>query len=191
MPEPELFLLFVRPLNRAGLRYVVSGSVAAIFYGEPRLTHDVDFIVHLNSNDIQKLVTAFPATEFYLPPLETILTETARAERGHFNLIHRDTGFNADMYPTGRDELNAWAFRDKRPVAFEGETIMLAPPEYVIVRKLEYYREGHAEKHLRDIRAMLAVSGEQLDRALLNEWLQRRGLESEWRLVSGASDNAG
>ena len=34
MPEPELFLLFVRPLNRAGIRYVVSASVAAIFYGE-------------------------------------------------------------------------------------------------------------------------------------------------------------
>jgi len=28
MPDPELFLLFVRPLNRAGIRYVVSGSVA-------------------------------------------------------------------------------------------------------------------------------------------------------------------
>ena len=44
MHEPELFLLFVRPLNQAGIRYVVSGSVAAIFYGEPRLTHDVDFV---------------------------------------------------------------------------------------------------------------------------------------------------
>lgn len=184
MPEPELFLLFIRPLNRAGIRYVVSGSVAAIFYGEPRLTHDVDFVVFLNTADIQKLTAAFPATEFYLPPLETILAETAREQHGHFNLIHRDTGFKADMYPTGRDELNAWAFRGKRPVEFEGETIMLAPPEYVIVRKLEYYREGHAEKHLRDIQAMLGVSGELLDRAALNEWIQRRGLESEWRLVS-------
>ena len=186
MPEAELFLLFVRPLNHAGLRYVVSGSVAAIFYGEPRLTHDVDFVVHLKAEDIQKLVAAFPATEFYLPPLETLLAETARPQNGHFNLIHRDTGFKADMYPTGSDELNAWAFRGKRPVEFEGETIVLASPEYVIVRKLEYYREGHAEKHLRDIRAMLAISGEQLDRALLNQWLQRRGLESEWRLVSAA-----
>ncbi len=184
MPEPELFLLFVRPLNRAGIRYVVSGSVAAIFYGEPRLTHDVDCIVFLNANDIQKLLTVFPEKEFYLPPLETILAETAREQHGHFNLIHRDTGFKADMYPTGRDELNAWAFRGKRAVEYEGETIMLAPPEYVIVRKLEYYREGRAEKHLRDIRAILAVSGEQLDRTALNEWIQRRGLESEWRLVS-------
>lgn len=184
MPEPELFLLFVRPLNGAGIRYVVSGSVAAIFYGEPRLTHDVDFVVFLNANDIQKLLEAFPEKDFYLPPKETILTETARSSNGHFNLIHRDTGFKADFYPTGRDELNAWAFRGKREVEFEGEKIILAPPEYVIVRKLEYFREGHSEKHLRDIRAMLAVSGEQLDRAMLNEWIQRQNLESEWRLVS-------
>jgi hypothetical protein len=27
MPEPELFLIFVRPLNRAGIRNVISGSV--------------------------------------------------------------------------------------------------------------------------------------------------------------------
>ncbi len=184
MPEPELFLLFVRPLNRAGIRYVVSGSVAAIFYGEPRLTHDVDFIVFLNANDIQKLFSIFPEKEFYLPPLETVLTETAREQHGHFNLIHRETGFKADMYPTGRDELNAWAFRGKREVEYEGEKIILAPPEYVIVRKLEYYREGRSEKHLRDIRAMLAVSGEQLDRTTLSEWIQRRNLETEWRLVA-------
>jgi hypothetical protein len=66
---------------------------------------------------------------------------------------------------------------------YRGELIVIAPPEYVIVRKLEYFREGHSEKHLRDIRGMLAVSGEQLDRATLNEWIQRLGLESEWRRV--------
>jgi hypothetical protein len=186
MPEPELFLLFVRPLNRAGIRYVVSGSVAAIFYGEPRLTHDVDFIVFLNANDIRRLSDAFPEKDFYLPPMETILAEIARDKNGHFNLIHRDTGFKADLYPTGRDELNAWAFRGKRAMEFEGEAVVLAPPEYVIVRKLEYYREGRAEKHLRDIRAILAVSGEQLDRPTLNEWIQRQGLEAEWRQVSSA-----
>jgi hypothetical protein len=62
---------------------------------------------------------------------------------------------------------------------------MLAPPEYVIIRKLEYYREGGSEEHLRDIRSMLAVSGGQLDRPSLAEWIERRGLQTEWRLVSG------
>ena len=184
MPEPELFLLFVRPLNRAGIRYVVTGSVAAIFYGEPRLTHDVDFVVFLREADIEALAKTFPPADFYLPPPETVAAEARREQRGHFNIIHLATGFKADLYLTGRDELNAWAFRLRRQFQFEGETVMLAPPEYVMVRKLEYYREGGSEKHLRDIRSMLAVSGAQLDRSALNEWLQRCGLQTEWRLVS-------
>jgi len=184
MPEPELFLLFVRPLNQATIRYVVTGSVAAIFYGKPRLTHDVDLVVFLNQEDIQKLSEIFPSPDFYLPPTTAIIDEVSRGERGHFNIIHQETGFKADMYPTGRDELNAWAFRLKREVEFDGEKVRLAPPEYVIIRKLEYYREGGSQKHLTDIRAMLAASGDRLDRVTLNEWIRKRGLDSEWRNVA-------
>ena len=50
---------------------------------------------------------------------------------------------------------------------------------------MEYYREGGSEKHLRDLRSMLAVSGEQLDQPALWDWIQRRGLHAEWKLVSG------
>jgi hypothetical protein len=184
MPEADLFLLFVRPFNRAGIRYVIGGSVAAIFYGEPRLTNDVDFVAFLNEADIRRLPEIFPPGDFYLPPFEDIVAEVAREQRGHFNIIHGNTSFKADVYPTGRDELNAWAFRNKRRIEFQGETLVLAPPEYVIVRKLEYFREGGSEKHLRDIRAMLAVSGEQINRKELDEWIYRRQLEAEWKKIS-------
>lgn len=184
MLEPELFLLFVRPLNRLGIRYIISGSVAATFYGEPRVTHDVDLVVFLNDSDAQRLNQAFPPPDFYVPPMETISAEIQREQRGHFNLIHTDTGFKADMYTVGRDELSAWGFRFKRTIQYEDETVAVAPPEYVIVRKLEYYRESGSEKHLRDIRSMISVSGNQLDQSALNDWIQRRRLEAEWRLVS-------
>ena len=73
--------------------------------------------------------------------------------------------------------------RFPRKMEYRGETIVIAPPEYVTVRKPEHFCERHSEKHLRDIRATPAVSGEQLDRAALDEWIQRQGLESEWRQV--------
>ena len=183
MPEPELFLLFVRPLNRAGIRYVLTGSVAAIFYGEPRLTHDVDLIVFLNEGNIRQLAEIFPSAEFYVPPPEAIYSEVSRERRGHFNIIHMDTGFKADFYPTGRDEFNAWAFRNKRSAQYEGETVVLAPPEYVITRKLEFFREGGSEKHLRDVRSMLAVSADQINMAEVKEWIARQGLEPQWQEV--------
>lgn len=185
MLERDLFLLFVRPLNQLGIRYIVGGSVAAIFYGEPRTTNDVDLIVFLNDRDTPKLTAAFAPPDFYVPPMESILAELRRERGGHFNLIHNETSFKADIYLAGRDELNAWGFRFKRPVQFEGETLMLAPPEYIIARKLEYYREGGSEKHLRDIRSLISVSGSTLDRAALNDWITKLGLEAEWRLVSG------
>jgi hypothetical protein len=63
MPEPELSLLFVRPLNRLGVRYIVSGGIAAILYGEPRLTNDVDIVVFLRVEDIRRLQEVFPSPD--------------------------------------------------------------------------------------------------------------------------------
>ena len=181
MPEPELCLLFLRPLNRLGTRYIVSGSVAAILYGEPRLTHDVDLVVFLRSEDVSRLREVFPPPEFYLPPPETIHLEIAREQGGHFNAIHADTGFKADFYLAGREELHAWAFRHARRMEYRGEPLLVAPPEYVIVRKLEYFREGGSEKHLRDIRSMLKVSHDQIDRAALGDWIARQGVTEQWK----------
>jgi hypothetical protein len=181
MPEPELSLLFLRPLNRLGVKYVISGSVAAILYGEPRLTHDVDFVVCLRGEDIARLGSAFPSPEFYLPPPDVIQAEVAREQRGHFNVIHADTGFKADFYLAGREEFHAWAFRHARRMEFRGEPVTVAPPEYVIVRKLEYFREGGSDKHLRDIRAMCHVSAEQIDQRALKGWIVRQGVEAQWQ----------
>jgi hypothetical protein len=132
-----------------------------------------------------RLAEIFPSRDFYVPPPEIIAAEARREKGGHFNVLHLPTGFKADLYLTGRDKLEAWAFRFQRRVQFEGETVVLAPPEYVIVRKLEYYREGGSQKHLRDLRSMLAVSGEELDQPALQDWIQRRGLQAEWKRVSG------
>lgn len=181
MPEAELSLMFLRPLNKLGVRYIVSGSVAAILYGEPRFTNDVDVVVFLRSDDIARLREAFPMPEFYLPPPEIISVEIARPQKGQFNVIHAATGYKADIYTSGRDEFNAWAFRNARQMEFEGEKIMVAPPECVIVRKLEFYREGGSDKHFRDIRTMLAVSGEQINHEELQHWIERQNVQAEWQ----------
>jgi hypothetical protein len=34
--EPDLLSLFVRPLEKAGMRYLVAGSVGAMHYSEPQ-----------------------------------------------------------------------------------------------------------------------------------------------------------
>ncbi len=49
--------------------------------------------------------------------------------------------------------------------------------------KLEYYREGGAEKHLRDIEAMLRVSGGDIDVREVERSAAERGLLDAWRRI--------
>jgi hypothetical protein len=65
----------------------------------------------------------------------------------------------------------------------EGQILVVAPPEYVIVRKLEYYRESGSKKHVRDIRSMLDTSPEAIQSAELEQQIAARGLQDAWRQV--------
>ena len=184
MPEPDLIELFVARLGEIGAHYLVNGSVAATLYGEPRATHDIDLVVELSATHRDALPGIFPAEEFYLPPPEVIRQESQRENRGHFNIIHHASGLKADIYMVGADELHSWAFRNARRYSVGGVEVHVAPPEYVITRKLEFYREGGSPKHLRDIRSMLAISSELIDLVTLEDWVRRRGLQVEWSEVS-------
>ena len=146
MPEHNLFRIFVSPINRLSITYMITGAVASIIYGEPRLTNDIDMVIELKPEDIGKFVNSFPIEDFYCPPPEVIKLEISRPLRGHFNLIHHKTGFKADIYASGKDELNLWGLTNRKSFDVEGDEFWLAPIEYVILRKLEYYHEGRSEK---------------------------------------------
>ena len=159
---------------------MITGSVASMIYGEPRLTHDIDLVIELCRGDVNKFSEAFPIEEFYCPPPEVIIVEIGRRFRGHFNLIHHKTGFKADIYLSGNDKLHRWALNNRKSIDMNSETFWIAPVEYVILRKLEYYREGESEKHLQDIAGILSISSNQIDFDRLSEIVYEHSLENEW-----------
>ena len=184
MQELNLFKIYTDILNENKFRYFITGSVASIVYGDPRLTHDIDLVVNLEKTDIEKFFNSFPSTQFYCPPIDVINTELLRTSRGHFNLIHHETGFKADIYLTGKEELQLWAMKNCKEIEFENSIIFIAPPEYVIVKKLEFYKEGNAQKHLLDIKAILNNSKEIIDFELLLKTIRNKSLLDYWDKVS-------
>lgn len=177
MEAPNELALFAGRLTALGAQYMITGATAAIIYGQPRLTNDLDVVLSLSETDLPALRVTFPESEFYLPPESVIRAEQARAQRGHFNILHLNSGYKADIYLAGRDPLHVWALPRRRQIRWTDDlTLPVAPPEYVILRKLEYFREGGSSKHPADIRAILR--GGEVDRATLAAWADRLGLST-------------
>jgi hypothetical protein len=127
MPAPELFRPFLEPLERLGLTYYITGSVAASVYGEPRLTADIDVVLLLRLQDVAAPRSVFPETDYYVPREETIRAAIAGGSRGMFNLIHHTSQFKADLYIASGDPLHAWALRHRRRIDLGGAGAWIAP----------------------------------------------------------------
>jgi len=181
MTDPSLIALFVRPLNQLRIPYLVTGGVASVVYGEPRLTRDIDLVIDLRPRDARRFAAAWSAEEFYVPPVEVIEEESGRPARGHFNVIHHQTAMRADVYLAGSDALNAWSFAHQVVRRIDDDEVFLAPIEAVILYKLRYYQMGKSDRHLRDIHQMLRISGDLVDRPELERWAASLGVEREWQ----------
>jgi hypothetical protein len=187
MHQPDPIWIFLDPLESEGFEYFVTGSVASIFYGEPRLTHDIDLVLQLQVANLQKFTELYSPDYYYCPPQEILQIEMKRRPYGHFNLIHYASGFKADFYLNGNDPLHSWAMLHRKRISFSPtKQLWLAPPEYVIIRKLEFFREGGSDKHLQDIHNMIPQIEESLDQKFLVQKLEEKGLLEFWlKLTKG------
>jgi hypothetical protein len=102
-----------------------------------------------------------------------------------FNVIHVPSGLKADIVVSSGSAHDESRFRRVRLIAMpDGRREPFASPEDVILKKLEFFREGGSSKHLRDIASMISVQGSQsLDWRYLDEWSMRLGIVAELERV--------
>src|SRR5687768_14606058 len=95
MPQQELLKRVVETLEAAGIEYMVTGSIASSFYGDPRSTHDVDIVTAIRPEDVPALAAAFPPPDYYL---DDVAASEAIASGGMFNLIDLREGDKVDFW---------------------------------------------------------------------------------------------
>ena len=183
--EPNDLLRFLAEvLERLGLNYLVTGSMASMAYGEPRYTNDIDVVVHLPAERVAEFCAAFPQDSFYV---SAAAAADAVRLRHQFNIIHPKAGLKIDVIIASDSAFDQSRFqRGQQLNVFPDRTVTFASPEDVIVKKMAYFREGGSDKHLRDIAGIVRVRGERLDRAYIAEWAGHLDLADIWQsIISG------
>jgi len=121
--------------------------------------------------------------DIFLKVLRAI--EVLKAEivqQGQFNLIHFKSGLKIDFIVRKVSPHSIEEFKRRSKVSFwDGAEVYLASPEDIILKKLEFFRMGGSEKHLKDIRGILSEST--LDTPYLEIWIEKLSLRKEWEKI--------
>jgi hypothetical protein len=151
--ELEVLQDAIARLERAGIAYMLTGSVALSFYAEPRMTRDVDLVVELGDRDPGS-ITALFAPDYYVSPEDVARAIAARAM---FNVLHLGKVVKLDLIVRKDTAYRRGEFERRRRVALPGFEAWIVSREDLILSKLAWAKASASELQMRDVRALLAA----------------------------------
>lgn len=166
MTEKELLADCLRRLNRAGVPYMLTGSMASNYWGIPRTTHDLDFVVQLPESAISALAEAF-AEDFYLDP---DMIRSAFMPPHQFNAIDTRSALKVDFWLLQPNPFEKTMFARRIGADLFGETAWICTAEDVILHKLHWHKLTPSERQIGDAAGVVAVQADALDTDYLRLW---------------------
>jgi hypothetical protein len=176
----QLLGFLIDVLETQHLPYAIVGSQASMAFGEARFTNDIDVVVGLTPANLRTFCDAFPDSAFYVSEDGA---RTAASRGGQFNIIHPESGLKIDVIVPKDEAERAQLGRAIRWSTAADREAMYGAPEDIILKKMEAYREGGSEKHLRDIASILKIMGDRVDRTLIEQRAVNFGYTDIWHAI--------
>ncbi len=160
---------FVDRIERLGIEYMLTGSMAMMCYSVYRYTADVDVVVELNIRDVTRIIAAFEP-DYYVP--HNSVGRAISTER-MFNVIHRATAFKVDCIVRKSSDFQRNVFSRRRKVDFYGKEIFIITIEDLILSKLWLAKNGQSEKQLTDVKNLMRAG---YDSEYIRKWVEKLDL---------------
>jgi hypothetical protein len=164
--EQELLVDALRRLNRVGIPYMLTGSMASNYWGIPRTTHDLDFVIQLPAAGIPKMAAEFGSEMF----LDEESMRAAFKPPYQFNAIDRRSALKIDFWLARPVAFEQEMFRRRVNVVIFGELAWISTKEDVILHKLYWNQITPSERQLGDAAGVVAIQKETLDLDYLKQW---------------------
>ncbi len=164
-------------LQGAKIPYMVTGSLSVIFYGRPRASHDIDFIIEAEKKDIERIKQTFlslPLSEFMV---DTSMIEDAVNNKFQFNVLHLPTMLKLDFWLLTHSEFDISRFKRRKNINVFGQSMTFASAEDTILIKLLWYKDSKIEKHLIDAAFVYQIQEKNLDKNYLQTWVKKQKTE--------------
>jgi hypothetical protein len=152
---------------------MLSGSIALGLYTVPRMTRDIDFIIHLEAKNLDLFVSSFK-NGFYCD--RDAVKDAMEGPVKMFNIIDHATGYNADFVVLKDDPFRLEEFNRRLKVNYFGKTIYAVSPEDLLISKLIWIQDFQSAVQIEDIKNLVVL--DDLDWGYISKWIKQLKLRT-------------
>jgi len=169
MEQEELLQKIGRILEKLKIPYFITGGIAVAVWGRPRFTADIDLVVQLVPQKLDKLADALLKIDKDVYLDKKAMQEALRNQK-EFNFIHPASGMKVDFWIFKNEPFER--IRLKRRVAkkINNQKIYFISPEDLVISKLLWYKKSGSSRHLEDVESILKIS--KINLKYLKRWLE-------------------
>ena len=161
-------------LERGGIAYMLTGSMAMNYYAQPRMTRDIDLVVALAPEDTDTVVRLF--TPDYYVSREAV--SSSIAHESLFNLIHQESVIKVDCIVRKSTVYRRAEFERRQRITIEDFSTWIVSKEDLIISKLWWAKDSHSELQLRDVKNLASTD---CDTEYIERWTGELGLLNLWQ----------
>jgi hypothetical protein len=168
----------VKMLEGIKVGYMITGSIAFNYYAVPRMTRDIDILVDISVEDIEKIFNAFEK-DFYI---DMNALKDAVRDLGMFNIVNFKNPVKVDFIILKKNEYERLKFSRRHRKKINGFEIFIISPEDLIISKLMWAMDSMSEIQLKDVSdIVLCVTN--LDLNYLEFWVKKLELEKMYEMA--------
>lgn len=161
--QSRVLLDVVQRLDREGIPYMLSGSVALSAYVRPRMTRDIDIVIDVQPARLDALVRAFRGGYY----LDDEAARRAVTERRLVNAVHEDTLVKVDLVIRKDEPFRKAEFDRRETVSVHGREVRIVSREDLLLSKLIWGAESGSAVQIGDARQL---AGLPLDWSYVDRW---------------------
>jgi len=172
--QREFIKRLIALLDKAGIPYMVAGSVGSSFHGRPRATQDTDVVIDPTEDQFSSFLALME--QGYYVSLDAALDALRR--RTMFNVVDLEGGWKADLILRKDRPFSRQEFERRRQIEAMGQTLWVVSPEDTILSKLEWMKGRESDVQYSDALGVAITQWGNLDLEYLHWWAGPLGIEN-------------
>ena len=189
MTQDQILTVVTKTLAKHGVSHMVTGSLAVVFYGRPRYTHDLDIVLAVSPQSTQNLQNALKKLSRYFHVFTDL--ESLPAVIGSqkmISLLDRTSGMKVDFWILGQEPFAKKVFGRRLTKRLLNALIDFISPEDLILTKLVWSKRSESSRHLEDIYTVYEGQKGKLDEQYIANWAKKLSVESLLRKAKSMAD---